>query len=102
MQVSATGNAPVTFRPSASELPRRPELDLGQEAAQNRGASAQAADVRTAAERIRADEVRVTQAETAGAVEALNRANVPEAPADAVAEAGGEGRLRGGRLDISV
>ncbi|MEZ5824541.1 MAG: hypothetical protein R3C97_07290 [Geminicoccaceae bacterium] len=102
MQVSATGNAPVTFRPPASEIARRPEIDLGQEASQNRGAAQQAADGRTVAEQVRADEVRVTQAETAEAVEALNRANVPEEATDAVSEGGGEGRLRGGRLDISV
>ncbi|MCB9945676.1 MAG: hypothetical protein H6851_18890 [Geminicoccaceae bacterium] len=102
MQISATGNAPVTYRSPAAENNRRAEFDLGDSAAQTRSGADQAADRRGQADKVRADEVRVAQAQMVRAVEATNRANTPEPATDVIAESGGEGQLRGSRLDISI
>ena len=95
MQVSATGNAPVTYRTPQADRAARPELDLGRDAAQNRGANEQATG------QTRADQVRAEQAQTAQAVESVGRSNAPEAVVDVIGKGGG-GEIRGSRLDISI
>ena len=108
MQLAAAGSALVNARPQPTDNLKRPDLDLGRDAATNRGPLERAADqgqsgdANRSAGQARADEVRTAQAQTAQAVEAVSRTNTPEAPSDALSERGGEGSLRGSRLDISV
>ena len=96
MQISATGNAPVTLPPTRPEGAGRPTTeDLGRDPAGGRGAQERATG------QARADQVRAEQAQTAQAVEAVGRSNAPEAVVDVVGRGGG-GDLRGSKLDISV
>ena len=108
MQLAAAGSALVNARPQPIDNLKRPDLDLGQDAAANRGPSERAADQAQSDEagqtagQARADQVRTAQAQTAQAIEAVSRTNTPEAPSNALSERGGEGSLRGSRVDISV
>lgn len=95
MQVTGAASAPVTFRNIQADVPRRQEIDLGRNDANQRSAQDRAGGSQT-----RADQARTEQAQTVEAVQATSRAAEPEA-APQVAEGGG-GEVRGSRLDITV
>ena len=96
MQISGAANSPVAFRNISADVPRRQDVDLGRNDANQRSAQERSGNAQA-----RADQIRTEQTQTVAAVQATSRAAEPNA-APQVAEGGGGGEVRGSRLDITI